>query len=199
VGSVDAFVFLIAGILNTIFLGLDIRALYEGTPFKFPFYIGWANDHTDWTPPHVPYSVVATQGPDAAWILSVYYINEWTPVVVGFSVFALFGTTHEARRLYSRPFRFVASALGWQPTIPHRPQLSSVKFTPPFNSSCSTNGEQRSVILDGMLMTTFLTRSLFSFLHRSCSGSDGVLVECSGDDSEQSQGSLKNENKLRYA
>jgi hypothetical protein len=147
VGIIDGFVFLIAGILETVFLGLDIRAFYETSSLKFPFYAGWEHNHTDWTPPHVQYSFITALGPDAAWILTVYFIGEWTPVLVGFFVFALFGTTQQARQIYSRPFRFVARALGRQPTILHRPQLSSVQFSPPLsNPLCSTDDEQRFII-----------------------------------------------------
>jgi hypothetical protein len=153
VGGVDAFVFLLAGIFETVFFALDVHYSYEGTSNKFPFYSGWAYIHTGWAPLQISYSDVVGLGPRAAWILSVFYINEWIPVLVGFSVFALFGTTQEARQMYSRPF-IVACALGWKPQAAYQCQIKppSVKFTPPQSnpscSTCSTDEEQRFAIWD---------------------------------------------------
>jgi hypothetical protein len=199
VGCVDAFVFLIAGILETVFLGLDIRAFYEDSSLKFPFYSGWEKDHTDWTPPHVPYSVVAAVGPNAAWILSFYYINEWTPVVVGFSVFALFGRTQEARQMYNRPYRFIARALRREPLAesPHRPMVSTVKFTPQFNPSCSTYEELGFVTQDKTHRSPLLTRNPSRVSLRSHSG--GVIMQRPEDDPDKSRGSVKGEIETMYA
>jgi hypothetical protein len=197
VGITDASLFLLAGIIDTVFVALQIRSFYDGTSLKLPFYIGWEKDHTNWAPPHVSYSLVAESG--GARALGVFYVNEWTPVVVGFCVFAMFGTTQEARQMYSRPFRFVAIALGWEPraAIRRRPHLSTVKFTPHSNPSCSTDGEQRFVIPDEIQRPRLLKRDLFSFAYLSHSG--GVVVQCPGDDSDKSRGSLKVETEPMYA
>jgi hypothetical protein len=113
VACFDIFLSLPFGI---VFVALTVGfSTSEGTPF--PFYAGWAQDHADWTIPHVPYAVVAGSGAHAAWALGIFYINEWTPVVLGFAIFGLFGLTHEACWSYAGAFWAGARALGWK----HRP------------------------------------------------------------------------------
>jgi hypothetical protein len=142
VACADTLLFLLYGVVSII--SVAVKANGSGYP-TFPLYVGWTQDHADWTPPQVPYALIASSGATAALSLCVFYINEWIPVVAGFSVFAMFGTTQEARRIYSRPVRFVASALGWHLPSRHQPQLSTIEFTPRSNPSCSMNAEERFV------------------------------------------------------
>jgi hypothetical protein len=162
VACLDAFLFAFCGISSIISSVLNLGfSLSDGTPFSF--YAGWKKGHSDWTPQQVPYSRIATSGTHAAWSLSTLYINEWIPVVLGLSVFAMFGTTQEARRIYSYPFRPVINALERPHPRQNRHEISDIEFIPRPDLSFRGNVSQRFVSLNDMSKFAFLTKDMFDF------------------------------------
>jgi hypothetical protein len=87
-----------------------------------PFYLGWKKDHADWTPISETYVELQQQG---FWPVFTLYFDAWSPVVMGYIVFALFGATQDTRSLYQRGLRrFFRSASSSEAT----PEITTIAF-----------------------------------------------------------------------
>ncbi|KZV71172.1 fungal pheromone STE3G-protein-coupled receptor [Peniophora sp. CONT] len=83
-------------------------------PNWFPFFPGWSSIHYRWDPVSVPYWERQVAGTAS---LADDYIAIWTPTILAFVIFGLFGLTSEARASYWRVIFRVGSWLGWKPTL----------------------------------------------------------------------------------
>jgi len=83
-----------------------------GTPL--PFYQGWSLVHATWAPNAVTLDVWQQQG---AWSDALEYFQDWITPVLGLTIFALFGTTLEARSTYWKGFWAVARRFGYVPRV----------------------------------------------------------------------------------
>jgi hypothetical protein len=153
VACLNAFSFFLVAVFTIISVMFDINSpRSEGA--SFPFYTGWAQDHANWAPLQVSYFHVSTSGVHAAWNLSILYINEWLPVVLGLSVFSICGTKQEARIAYLMPFRLAMTAFGWQDPNQAQRQVSSMGFAPRSEPLGSTDAMERFVCLISVGLST---------------------------------------------
>ncbi|VDC02196.1 unnamed protein product [Peniophora sp. CBMAI 1063] len=81
------------GIANIVLSVRWFSSLYG----SLPFYFGWTQDHSDWEPVSIPYTVLVAAGPSGA---AEYYVIQWLSPVLAFAIFGLFGLTSEARASY---------------------------------------------------------------------------------------------------
>ena len=96
-------------ILFTLPLGLVSLASFSNKLVQsgpLPFYSGWEETHRDWQPSVSPYGERLSAGTFA--VFDDYW-TEWTPIVLAYIIFSLFGLTREARNLY---WRLTCATLG---------------------------------------------------------------------------------------
>ncbi|KZV67690.1 STE3-domain-containing protein [Peniophora sp. CONT] len=112
--SVDMLFTIPVGIVNVALVVVqDLHSSRRG----LPFYDGWAATHRDWTPNSSPYSDVLAQGSAG---LAQFYFWNWVTPVLSFAIFALFGTTPNARKAYMTMLRWFGDFLRIRPIICRR-------------------------------------------------------------------------------
>ncbi|VDB91254.1 unnamed protein product [Peniophora sp. CBMAI 1063] len=130
--SIDILITLPDGITSVV---LNTSAALESG--GFPFYNGWKEVHRDWTPPTYTYEELLEAGPA---YVAEFYATFWSALVLSYAIFALFGSTAEARATYWRAILWVGKWFGWKPA-PRAPSntestLGTIQFdTPPIQLS----------------------------------------------------------------
>ncbi|KZV74000.1 STE3-domain-containing protein [Peniophora sp. CONT] len=100
-------------ILLTLPIGIVSIVLTVSQSGAFPFYFGWADDHSEWEPEGATLADTAAEGTAS---VAQYYFNPWTSPALAFVIFGLFGLTSEARASYRRIFCTFGGWIGWKPT-----------------------------------------------------------------------------------
>ncbi|VDC04654.1 unnamed protein product [Peniophora sp. CBMAI 1063] len=77
------------------------------------FYPGWTNDHVDWEPASYSYAERESAGSSA---MAQQYFAQWTPPILAFAIFGIFGVTSEARASYRRAIHTAGRWFGWKPS-----------------------------------------------------------------------------------
>ncbi|KZV66663.1 hypothetical protein PENSPDRAFT_654704 [Peniophora sp. CONT] len=106
--SIDLLLTLPFGIVSIVLIVTEV--LSQG---PLPFYFGWTYDHTNWEPEGFSYADIVATGTSG---IAQQYFSEWTSPVLSFAIFALFGTTSEARASYRGAICTVGSWFGWRST-----------------------------------------------------------------------------------
>lgn len=122
--SIDIILTLPIGIVNIVLVVRDSQSFYG----YLPLYPGWTYDHTDWEPESFSPARLEAQG---SLVTVQEYFGQWSPPVLAFAIFGLFGVTSEARASYYRVFCTVCGWLGWKPTPPAlraRSSLEDIEF-----------------------------------------------------------------------
>ncbi|KZV64049.1 STE3-domain-containing protein [Peniophora sp. CONT] len=102
-------------ILLTLPMGIVFLVLFilpSASDGPLPFYKGWREVHSDWTPISVSYDELESGGTFA--VAQGYFVY-WTSPVLAFTIFGLLGLTSEARASYWRIFCTAAGWVGWKP------------------------------------------------------------------------------------
>ncbi|KZV67685.1 STE3-domain-containing protein [Peniophora sp. CONT] len=113
--SVDMLATFPVGIVNValvIVRNLDSRR-------SLPFYDGWTATHRNWAPHSSPYSDVLAKGRSG---LAQFYFSNWVTPVLSLIIFALFGTTLNARKAYMTVLCWFGDLLHIRPIIRRRRQ-----------------------------------------------------------------------------
>ncbi|KZV72178.1 hypothetical protein PENSPDRAFT_367743 [Peniophora sp. CONT] len=121
-GCVDIFLSLPFGILNLV---LRILGAMESEG-SFRFYKGWTATHAHWEPFPIPYAELKEGG----WLfLFNFYFSPWASVILGFSIFALFGFTKQSRTTYQYIFWALLGLFGKkQPPQSAPAHMSAIQF-----------------------------------------------------------------------
>jgi hypothetical protein len=118
-------------ILLTLPLGVTIASsvivdgIHDYLPETFQFYDGWRSVHSNWGPVAVSRSDLIESG---FWNTFIFYVQNWTSIVLALAIFGLFGLTRDARTTYWRGICVVGKRFGWTPPSPKSNDLGEMQF-----------------------------------------------------------------------
>jgi hypothetical protein len=122
VGCADILLTLPVGILDVVSDALASIEL-SGT---FPVYPGWFAIHTNWGPISTSLPELLESG--GFWDNFAFYLSNWSSVILGFAIFALFGLTSETRATYWRAMQAALRIFGRKPVVRNNTEISTIAF-----------------------------------------------------------------------